>query len=404
MYNVKLILEIVTPLFLGGAEPRGMPELRAPAFRGALRYWLRAALGGTIGTNIQALQDSEASVFGSAGETTGGASSVFLRIIRGGSISSVSYSDIAERDPSSRSYRKSGLAYLFFAARETRQESERKGLMGSFELQISTRPRAAVEGDVFRKAWGTLWLLTRFGGVGSRSRRGAGGVAVQRIEGDPRIVQDLPPLQIQAGSPQALVAELKEGLQAIRRLLTEQGDHPLPPVPAFDTIHPHACRVWVVDKVYGDWKQGLDEFGRCYQAFRSRRAPDYQTVKDAVRTGEPLAQPVQRAAFGLPVPFFYRSLGNASAILQAEEQDRRASPVWVRVVRLANGRYAIVLLWFKSQFLPAGTRLQLRSGNQGTSGSLPDDSLVDRFITGTDPVNHSSLKDKGLTVLEVRYA
>jgi len=30
-------LETVTPLFLGGADPRGEPELRPPAFRGAMR-------------------------------------------------------------------------------------------------------------------------------------------------------------------------------------------------------------------------------------------------------------------------------------------------------------------------------------------------------------------------------
>jgi len=43
--SLTITLETVTPLFLGGADPRGAPELRPPAFRGAMRYWLRAALG-----------------------------------------------------------------------------------------------------------------------------------------------------------------------------------------------------------------------------------------------------------------------------------------------------------------------------------------------------------------------
>ncbi|MGQ9600679.1 MAG: RAMP superfamily CRISPR-associated protein, partial [Anaerolineae bacterium] len=51
MQRLTVTLETVTPLFLGGADPRGAPELRAPSFRGATRYWLRAALGGTIGDN-----------------------------------------------------------------------------------------------------------------------------------------------------------------------------------------------------------------------------------------------------------------------------------------------------------------------------------------------------------------
>jgi CRISPR-associated protein Cmr1 len=44
--TLAVTLETVTPLFLGGADPRGAPELRPPPFRGAMRYWLRAALGG----------------------------------------------------------------------------------------------------------------------------------------------------------------------------------------------------------------------------------------------------------------------------------------------------------------------------------------------------------------------
>ncbi len=39
MRQLTVTLETVTPMFLGGAEPRGKPELRAPSFRGALRYW-----------------------------------------------------------------------------------------------------------------------------------------------------------------------------------------------------------------------------------------------------------------------------------------------------------------------------------------------------------------------------
>lgn len=49
--SLTVTLQTVTPLFLGGAGPRGAPELRAPSFRGALRYWLRAALGEAIGDN-----------------------------------------------------------------------------------------------------------------------------------------------------------------------------------------------------------------------------------------------------------------------------------------------------------------------------------------------------------------
>ncbi|WP_298009605.1 MULTISPECIES: type III-B CRISPR module RAMP protein Cmr1 [Anaerolinea] len=65
--QVRVQLETVTPLFLGGADPRGEPELRPPAFRGAMRYWFRAALGGVIGDkNMEGLRKLEREVFGDA--------------------------------------------------------------------------------------------------------------------------------------------------------------------------------------------------------------------------------------------------------------------------------------------------------------------------------------------------
>ena len=39
--NITVKLIKFTPLFLGEAKPRGEPELRPPAFRGELRYWLQ---------------------------------------------------------------------------------------------------------------------------------------------------------------------------------------------------------------------------------------------------------------------------------------------------------------------------------------------------------------------------
>ena len=66
MQNITVKLEVVTPLFLGGAEPRGEPELRSPAFRGAMRYWLMAALGASTVDNpegIKEVQKSESEVF-----------------------------------------------------------------------------------------------------------------------------------------------------------------------------------------------------------------------------------------------------------------------------------------------------------------------------------------------------
>jgi CRISPR-associated protein Cmr1 len=63
MNKVSFELEVVTPLFLGGADGK-TAELRPPSIRGAMRFWFRAMMGGIVGGNIEALKKLEADVFG----------------------------------------------------------------------------------------------------------------------------------------------------------------------------------------------------------------------------------------------------------------------------------------------------------------------------------------------------
>ena len=70
--ELELTLQTVTPLLLAGANNQ-MPEIRAPALRGAMRYWWRATLGGVIGdSNLDGLRLLETMVFGSPDKGSGG--------------------------------------------------------------------------------------------------------------------------------------------------------------------------------------------------------------------------------------------------------------------------------------------------------------------------------------------
>jgi hypothetical protein len=93
-----------------------------------------------------------------------------------------------------------------------------------------------------------------------------------------------------------------------------------------------------------------------------------------------LTQPVKRAAFGLPIVFYYRSLGGAKGTLEGERHDRRASPLFIRVTRLANGKYVLVLTLFQAQLLEAGEKLKLKRQGPPTYVNAPDLSLIDDFI------------------------
>ncbi len=64
MQRLEVTLQTITPLFMGGSDPRREPELRAASVRGALRFWLRALLSGALGDKVKPEVERWAKPFG----------------------------------------------------------------------------------------------------------------------------------------------------------------------------------------------------------------------------------------------------------------------------------------------------------------------------------------------------
>jgi CRISPR-associated protein Cmr1 len=365
MPRISLDIESLTPLFLGGADPLGEPELRPASFRGALRFWFRALYGGVIGINdLNSLRQMEEKTFG----TTENGSPVIART--------------AADNLRSQSFESNlkGVQYLFWSVLRTRRRCLSDG--SKFKLTLQTRP--GEDGtEPLKRSLAALWLLTRLGGLGARSRRGAGSIQVTQPPGEETssLFPDLR-FEVRAKTPNELCDELATGLRNLRSLFE------IPPVeslslPDFDVLHPDCCRVIVVDKKWDTWQQALNEVGERFQAFRNRRSPDYGIVKDAIKGRSDDLQPVQRAAFGLPIVFYYRSLGGQQVTLEGEDHDRRASPLMIRVLRLANPRFVVALTLFDAELLDDAydENLKLkRRGNRPAIGAPPDLGIIDEFI------------------------
>ncbi len=154
--ELTITMETVTPLFLGGADPRGMPELRAPSFRGAMRYWMRAALGGVIGDNdLQALRRLESSVFGST--ERGSPIRVRLKPVGG---------QVRNQDETILPHKAGGGA------------GSRKAIEAGQRLELTLSMTHGANSETWAAAIAALRLAVTFGGVGLRSRRGYGTLRV----------------------------------------------------------------------------------------------------------------------------------------------------------------------------------------------------------------------------------
>lgn len=387
---LRVTLETITPMFLSGSNTREV-ELRAPSFRGVMRFWLRALLGGVLGDNPQEIFKNESAVFGS----TEHASLITIRVQQK-NLHTEQFSGLAKWNEQKSRYERQGIAYLFFSARRTGQKQERIAISANQEFVIDVLTyHPTLSAKALEFAYASLWLLTHFGGIGSRSRRGGGNLQVRSVQGN--VSSSLPSLQVKAKTPSELLKELTQGLSQLRQWAAKAFNGSLQlnfsVQPEFDVLHPKFCKIWVVNKTFNTWIEALEEFGSTMQQFRQKYEPDHRSVKAVVFRGVSDLQTVKRAAFGLPIVFYYRRPSEERATLEGENHDRRASPLIVRVVKLANDKCTLVLLRFIAPLLPADEKLKLRHHNREITAEQPDESILQEFL--------KQLKTKSLSSLEV---
>ena len=366
---------VTTPLFMGGSDP-AQPELRAASVRGALRYWLRAAVGGVVAGDVPSVRAAEATVFGAAADTgaTGGQSHVSAVMIRL-QVPRFSPTQLQRDRPvfttrnGKRLIRPSGRDYLYWSMLRGGRDGNVRACIPPgtrFTMDVMLWPGfvrgRAEQADgsaarVLRSTVAALWLLSRLGGLGARSRRCAGNVAVE-VEGGR---WDELSFASSARSADEAATELASGLATVRKWMRDAwGREPFDPTatPEFDVLHPDHCRIWVLG-LWSTWEDAVKAIGSALCEFRSRSSPDRERVLEWAR-GRPIPT-VERAIFGLPLIFRYS--GGLTVVVEgrgappANAIKRRASPLWLSVWKIDDQRYAGVATLFKSCFLPVGERL-----------------------------------------------
>jgi CRISPR-associated protein Cmr1 len=327
--SITLECETVTPLFLGGADPSGAPELRAPSLRGALRYWFRAL---SAEQDPKALLKQESELFGGTGKDST-ASSIALHILSG-QCQYKSWEQIIGKLPREQHR---GLRYLGFPFRAEQSGQPRSGIIENqlFRIKISLLPLAVFQQPrIFPlKALASLWAAIYLGGLGARSRRGFGSLRVRSVSGI--LPDDAPPflskLRTVDDAADFYLSGIRAALQAFT--LSQQRSQQLT-LPNYNILASEWCRVLMLKgrrpNVGGwpDWHTALADLGNQLSELRRKL---------------PLAS---RVAFGLPI--------QQVDVRDARDQKkkiRRSSPILVRVVGLETG-VTLALIAFRSQILP----------------------------------------------------
>lgn len=156
--EMDLEIRVATLLYGGGVKPGQADPLtpfRVPAIRGLLRYWWRATRGGHF-TDFGKLYEQESKIWGA----TDRKSSVTIRVL-----DATPGMPVEPGEP----------RYALFPAHQTKGEKPKLYRGGRFRLTVSLERKEYAQ-DVSAALW--AWLT--FGGLGARTRRGAGALYCDR--------------------------------------------------------------------------------------------------------------------------------------------------------------------------------------------------------------------------------
>jgi len=168
MQTITATYRVITPMFLGGAEPTAEAELRLPSFKGALRFWWRALMWGKV-QDVEELRRQEAELFGSS-ET--GQSKVVMLLDR-----PLIETNVIQQRWSPSSWE----CYTGYGIQDPIR-GNRRFLAPGREFSVHLDLRRCTEQQA-RLAISALKVLGLVGGLGFHSRKGWGSVTLTQLEG-----------------------------------------------------------------------------------------------------------------------------------------------------------------------------------------------------------------------------
>jgi CRISPR-associated protein Cmr1 len=350
--EIQISIKVLTPAFIGGWDNVNTSEFRVSSLKGLLRYWWRAFYSQNYNNYNQLLQE-ENEIFGGQGLR----SRISIRIID----KNERISNLQNLLNSPITHNLTGIRYLFFSMFPMGRSPGRNQFINpgsSYKLSVSSTDERYLK--EFLKA---LWALENFGGIGARSRRGAGSIYVENIEY----------INFNVGEneiPNFLYEERNNrgfNLQNfINRNLNfaEKAEN----LPEFTKISNNYFYYKIIDGNYGNWEDILNYIGEKLKDFRSYLRPPFNNEARAIKNylanrryeGPNL---ITKPAFGLPIIYRFRNVGSIEVRPKNSEYPRRASPLFIKVGIKPDGNYYGIVSVIWSRFLPDNEMIALGNVN-----------------------------------------
>lgn len=407
---IDIRLQTTTPVFNAGFDAGDTTAIRVPAIRGAMRFWLRAILGSVVGDDLAALHRWESRVLGRAtlpGERT--SSPLQMRIPeQPAQVEAGDKPDWLPSHGSSPASQGTDKWLVYLAGRGLADARSctltRAHIPPGQEITVKLRPRRA-DPAAMSLALGALWMMSVFGGVGARTRRGFGGLRILHVDWaghPPPTPWDKVPLtghpvpRLGADTtlvwPRQLRVLIQVAMQRTEDTLHRWRDHPTFPVLGPQGVLPGGANPTVLalsDAIYPTWSDAMETVGHEWRLFRASDHSQLHTrgsysphVKTPEWTdvvwGNPPGTHFALGALGLPVVFRERIRVNLFA---GEAEQRRSSPIWIRPVPSGDG-WRVLTFGFRSDVLPDPVRAEpLLVNDRSRTGLTITNADLDRKLT-----------------------
>jgi len=310
MQKIEAQFEIVTPMFIGGADKQEAPEIRPPSIKGALRFWWRALQWGAClkaaaseDQALQLLHKQEAELFGAAfKDDKYGQGLCTLKL------KNVVTKGVEESWPSNND---AGAGFLGYGLDKTQGGDPHRKAINKGNFTVCLILKKGISSEQTEQLNNTLLIWGLLGGLGSRSRRGFGSVAIKKL-----------------GEKNLSFSNAEEYGKAIRTLFNSITL--APEMPIFTALN-EAMVVSEAGKG-SDARRLMDKLGSQYKNARKEAGAGFSKLP-----------------FGLPLS------GNRGA---SDEDNRRGSPLIMHIHPIENQFVAMI------SFIPADFHFKYPEGKQ----------------------------------------
>jgi CRISPR-associated protein Cmr1 len=333
--------KLITPLFGGGVDPQTadpVTVIRATEVRGHLRFWWRATRGGQFNGDLTKMRTTEELIWGSAAaEGRPGPSNVSVEV--------VVTNQGSERPIKAKSIE----SYIRIA--DDNYQTIREGVEFDLILRYPVQPAKSLGTlSIEQEIDAALWAWQTFGGIGARTRRGAGALQCTAI--DEKTLRPYQPTEVWSQLTKEIKTHVADGQwpDNVPHLMRTDAQYVVLSKNNWTPIEAWYALIAEL-KGFRQWRDGKKGFGRTLwpEPEAIRKITGSKATKPAPRIVD--VDKFPRAAFGLPIVFEMRhDVGQPKYKLQPQDYDRLASPLLLRPIACDGGKaigLATVLHSFK---------------------------------------------------------